>query len=232
MEAIQSAPADVKDRLKASYDAMAPQYNAWTERHHSLRAKYLDKLLALCPQLLEKKSAASNGRVPHVMELGCGSGVPVLSTLLEKNEALRVTALDLSDTQIGFAKENLKAFEPRATFISGDMVRETADTPSSSCTAVVALYSIIHLPQEEQVQIIHGVADWLEKDGCFLACFAKDEAKGLVMEHWLDEKGWMYWSGLGVDGTIKTMEEAGLKVELKEVEEGPEETFLWVIARK
>jgi cyclopropane fatty-acyl-phospholipid synthase-like methyltransferase len=225
MEAAHPAPADVKDRLKASYDAMAPQYNAWTVRHHSLRHKYLDKLCELCPQL-------TSGQNAHVLELGCGAGVPVLSTLLEKNDELKVTALDLSDTQIGLAKENLKEFEPRATFIAGDMVKETADTPPSSCTAVIALYSLIHLSQEEQVEMIQRIAGWLEKDGCFLAVFGKDEAKGMVMEKWLHEKGWVYFSGLGVEGTVKIVEEAGLKVEVKVVEEGPEETFLWVIARK
>ncbi|KAL2210129.1 S-adenosyl-L-methionine-dependent methyltransferase [Sarocladium strictum] len=229
MEAVKNAPSDLKDRLKASYDAMAPQYNAWTVRHHSLRLKYLEKLIELCPQLLGDASA---DRAPHVVELGCGAGVPILNTLLDKNKDLTITALDLSDTQIDLARENLKAYDPRITFIAGDMVKDTTHIAASSCTAVIALYSLIHLAQDEQVVMIKRIADWLEKDGCVLACFGKDETDGIVMPKWLDEKGWMYWSGHGVEGTVKLFEEAGLKLEVKEVQEGKDETFLWVIGRK
>ncbi|KAH8169990.1 methyltransferase domain-containing protein [Sarocladium implicatum] len=230
----QTAPADVKDRLKASYDAMAPQYNQWTEKHHALRHKYLDKLLQLCPQLLRSASGGDGGddASPSVIELGCGSGVPVLSTLLSRNPSLKATAVDLSETQIGLARQNLDAFGSRVNFTAGDMVSSTADTPSGSHTAVIALYSLIHLAQSEQKTMIERIANWLPKGGCFLASFAKDEIEGVVMEKWLDEKGWMYWSGMGVEGTLRVAEESGLEVVVKEVEEGEDETFLWVIAKK
>ena len=226
----QSAPADVKDRLKASYDAMAPQYNQWTEKHHTLRHKYLDKLFELCPQLL---ATGDNGSLsPSVIELGCGAGEPVLSTLLSRNPALKATALDLSETQIELARDNLKAHGSRVEYIAGDMVSSTADAAPGGYTAVIALYSLIHLAQAEQKTMIKRIADWLPKGGCFLASFAKDEIEGVVMEKWLDEKGWMYCSGMGVEGTLRAVEESGLEVLVKEVEVGEDETFLWVIAKK
>ena len=42
-------PNELKERVRASYNAMAPKYNDWTERHHKLRLKYLDDLLEICP---------------------------------------------------------------------------------------------------------------------------------------------------------------------------------------
>ena len=36
---------ELKERVRASYNAIAPEYNDWTERDHKLRLKYLDELL-------------------------------------------------------------------------------------------------------------------------------------------------------------------------------------------
>lgn len=117
-------------------------------------------------------------------------------------------------------------------FIVGDMVKEIVDIFLSFCIVVIVLYSFIYFFQEEQVEMIQCIVGWFEKDGCFFVVFGKDEVKGMVMEKWLYEKGWVYFSGLGVEGMVKIVEEVGLKVEVKVVEEGLEEIFLWVIVRK
>lgn len=225
----QPPPPDVKSRLKASYDAMAPQYNAWTQKHNVLRMKYLDLLFKHCPGL---DSGHETGHVPSVLELGCGAGVPVLPTLMERNKELRILATDISDTQINLAKENLKGLEDNIEFVAGDMVEVTKNIPPNAYTAIIALYSIIHLSQPDQQVMIKRIAEMLEPGGCFLASFGKDEEKGVVFDTWLDKEGWMFWSGMGVEGTVRALEESGMEVQVKVVEEGEDETFLWVIARK
>ena len=36
---------ELEERVRASYNAIAPEYKDWTERDHKLRLKYLDELL-------------------------------------------------------------------------------------------------------------------------------------------------------------------------------------------
>lgn len=222
-------PADYKDRLKASYDAIAVEYNAWTEeRHHHIRLKYLDELLDRVPKLGAASSRdASNAAV---LELGAGAGKPFLYELLARTAPqVTATANDLSDTQIGLARVNLEGFAGRVMCQAGDMM--ALDFSPGSLTAVVALYSLIHLAREEQAAMLVKISGWLEPGGVLVATFnLGDEA--VVYEHWLHEKGWMYWSGLGVEGTKKKLAEVGLKVEKAEIEGDEEEKFLWIIARK
>ncbi|KAI6781137.1 uncharacterized protein J7T54_002493 [Emericellopsis cladophorae] len=47
-----------------------------------------------------------------------------------------------------------------------------------------------------------------------------------------NKKDCMFWSGMGVEGTLKVLKEAGFSLESSKVEGDKEETFLWVIAMK
>lgn len=220
------APADVKDRLRASYNAIAPQYNTWTERHHHIRHTYLEELLQHCPELV-----SADGQKRQILELGCGAGEPFLSSLLSRAPTVHAHANDLSDAQVDLARKNLAAYEGRVDFHPGDMMK--LDFPPGSLTVVVALYSIIHLSQEEQKEIVRRVGEWLAPGGVFLSTFNEEEVSGIVSEKWIDEEGWMFWSGLGKDGTVKALEKiGGLKVEKMESTGDSEEKFLWAIARK
>ncbi|KAJ4138457.1 hypothetical protein NW768_002291 [Fusarium equiseti] len=220
-------PNEVKERIRASYNAIAPKYNDWTERHHELRLRYLDKLLDICPQLASGVGTSKES----VLELGCGSGSPFLTTLLARAPLVQVYANELSDVQIDLARGHLADYGNRVKFCPGDMMR--LEFPQGSLTAVVALYSIIHLPQDEQKEIIKRIGDWLAPGGIFLATFTAEEAPSIVDEKWHDDKGWMFWSSLGQEVLTKTLtEDAKLGIENVVLEGDEEEKFLWVIAKK
>lgn len=220
-----SAPPDLKSRLKASYDAIAPRYNAWTTPHSATRLRYLAQLL---PHLPAFPSPAA------VLELGCGNGVPVTQTLLAHHAAVTVTANDLSTAQVALARANLlQAGDNRVTLVEGDML--DMDVAEASLDAVVAMYSVIHLPRDEQVVMLGRIARWLKPGGWLLANFGAREEVGSEARHWLGEdEGWMFWSGWGVEGTVGKVREAGLEVVVQETEvdvvDG--QTFLWILARK
>ncbi|KAI6087141.1 methyltransferase domain-containing protein [Hypoxylon rubiginosum] len=224
----QAVPSDLKDRLKASYDAIAPEYNEWTVRHHAQRLQYLEKILA---PLLDSNPS---GQL-RVLELGCGSGVPVTEKLLSYAN-VHVTANDISTAQIELARAHLLGSaeanaSERLDLVEGDMTK--LEFPDGSLDAVVAFYSIIHLPREEQTEMIGKIARWLKPGGYFLANFSQGEAESVVMDKWLGEKGWAFWSGWGKEATLKIVEEAGLHVELGEVSgHDTKELFLWVIAKR
>jgi SAM-dependent methyltransferase len=218
---------ELKERMRASYNAIAPKYNDWTERHHELRLRYLDKLIDVCPQLTSSVDCSKKS----VVELGCGSGSPFLNALLARAPLVQAYANELSDVQLDLARGHLAEYGNRVKFCPGDMMG--LEFPPGSLTAVVALYSIIHLPQDEQKEMIKRIGDWLAPGGTFLATFTAEEASSIVDEKWHDDKGWMFWSSLGQDKLTKTLtEDVGLVIENAVLDGDEEEEFLWVIARK
>ena len=227
-EPLYNPPADLKSRLKASYDAIAPGYNEWTIPHSTTRLHYLDQLLARLPTTTTTTSSTP----VSVLELGCGSGVPVTQKLLS-HPNFSVTANDLSSAQLALARASLLPDPPgRLTLLEGDML--ALAFPPATFDAVVGMYSIIHLPRAEQVEMLYKIVAWLKPGGWVLANFAAEELVGREMQKWLgEEEGWMFWSGWGSEGTVEKVREAGLEVVVQEtVEDVVDVRFLWILARK
>ena len=217
-------PPDLKSRQKASYDAMANIYNDWTNRHNPLRLRFIEQLCTLCPQLLDTTQASK------LLELGCGRGTPTLDTLLSRNPSLSVVANDMSEAQMHEAKQNLAAYANRVELMPGDMTK--LEFKVGSFTAVVALYTFLHVPREEQVDMFRKIALWLKPGGHLLCNFSREEIHGRVYDKWLDDKGWMYESGFGAEGTATKLREAGLEVVHQSDEGDNEESFVWFILKK
>lgn len=221
-----TVPENLKQRMKDSYDAIAPKYNAWTSTNFEWRLKFLDMLLPLL------KNTDSAPKKISVLELGCGCGLPVTQKLLSQDN-FHVTANDLSSSQIAAAKENLasEGVGERLTLVEGDMAALTF--PDQSLDAVVGMYSLCHLPLAEQEELVGKIAQWLKPGGHFLANFSEEAISGQVNEQWLDEKGWMYWSGFGAEVTPGKIEKAGLEIVVSEVEkDAVSGSFIWIIAKK
>ncbi|MCJ1228152.1 hypothetical protein MMC12_004813 [Toensbergia leucococca] len=232
LKPLYDLPADLKSRLKASYDAIAPRYNEWTIPHSTTRLRYLDQLLDRLPAT----TTSSPSTPVSVLELGCGCGVPVTQKLLS-HPNFSVTANDLSSAQLALARTSLLPDPPgpahgRLTLLEGDML--ALDFTPATFDAVVGMYSIIHLPRAEQVEMLRKIVAWLKPGGWVLANFAAEESAGREIQNWLqEEKGWMFWSGWGSEGTVEKVREAGLEVVLQEtVEDVVDAKFLWILARK
>ncbi|KAI0529916.1 S-adenosyl-L-methionine-dependent methyltransferase [Xylaria digitata] len=222
-------PENMKERLKASYDAMAPIYNEWTIPHSKQRMAYLDKALGYLNQQKLPET-------PTFLELGCGCGLPVTKALLAHDGA-KVIANDLSDAQISLAKENLISGPEdetahRLELVQGDMT--TLAYPNGSLDLVVAFYSIIHLPRTEQEALLERITQWLKPGGYLVANFSTEEMESGVLEKWLDDRGWMFWSGWGQEKTLEKMKKAGMEVLVADVAEDvlDRSSFLWVIAKR
>jgi SAM-dependent methyltransferase len=213
---------DPKALIERSYNIIAPQYLEWTTARStrtSTRLHYLHKLKAAIPA----KS--------KILDLGCGAGVPCTQFFVAQGHD--VTGVDISAAQIDLAREHVP--QPRR-LVHGDMM--ALEFPAESFNVVVAFYSIIHLPKQEQGGLVRKIQEWLVGGrGLFLGNFVTAEGDSVETD-WLEDGADMFWSGLGVEGTrgMFSSEAPGLEVLLDEVvveEVGSgEERFHWVMARK
>ncbi|KAL2158179.1 hypothetical protein VTH06DRAFT_4747 [Thermothelomyces fergusii] len=245
-------PADLKERIKESYDAIAPVYNQWTLLHQARRMHYTTRLLELLrADRRQKDDSGGDGKEKEekqegegmdfvmlsgmrVLEVGCGTGVPVLEILLAKE--MDTIGVDISATQIAFAREHfpIQTATGQAVWEQKDMME--LSYPPGEFDIIIGLYSLIHLPREEQTAILQRAHGWLKAGGMLMINFPREELQGDVMEHWLDqEKGWMFWSSWGEEKMMQIIEDLeGMEVLLREVTEtdDADPAFVWVIARK
>ena len=249
-------PENLKPRLKASYDAIAETYNAWAGKSLPVRLAQLDRFLA--------RFVAELAPAPDAPQEGRGGGPrrrrrraprarlrlrpPVAARLLEAAPRARLTANDLSATQVALARANLlaalarsptaagasaeEALAARVAFEAGDMM--ALSFPPRSLAGVVGFYSLIHLPRAEQAELVGRVYGWLAPGGLLVANFAAEEMESSIVEKWLKhEDGWMFWSSWGAEGTIKVFEDVGFEILSKEIKEDVvDASFLWLLARK
>jgi ubiquinone/menaquinone biosynthesis C-methylase UbiE len=120
-----------------------------------------------------------------ILDLGCGCGIPTSSILASKYE---ITGIDISPVQITRAKNLI----PQANFLCADMTK--IDFPAASFNAVVAFYSIIHVPLDEQPGLLQKVYQWLTQDAYFMVIVGDRDFSGTEND-WLGVKdAKMYWS--------------------------------------
>ncbi|MEU3891822.1 class I SAM-dependent methyltransferase [Streptomyces sp. NPDC029041] len=142
-----------------------------------------------------------------MLDLGCGSGAPVVRDLVAAGH--HVTGVDISEVQIQQAQKLV----PQADFIMADAT--SVDFPGGSFDAVVSLYALIHIPQDEQLPLLERIATWLRPGGWFLCSTGQHEWTGMD-ENWLDSGVAMWWSHADADTDRAWITRAGLTVEQEE----------------
>jgi SAM-dependent methyltransferase len=212
-DARRGAPRDPKRLVAAGYDTIAERYLEWSAlRPSAVRLHYLDRAIQLIPP------------DANVLELGCGAGIPMTRALAADR---RVTGVDISAAQIEMARRNV----PAATFIEQDMT--TLDFPSASFDAVVAFYSLTHVPRNEQPALLRAIRGWLRPGGVFIASMGADASPDEVEEDWLGVP--MFFSHFGARRNRRMVEESGLVVDEARIEIEPEDRhdarFLWIVGR-
>ncbi len=144
----------------------------------------------------------------RVVDLGCGCGVPVARDLTAAGH--RVTSVDVSEVQIRRARHLV----PAGTFIRADAT--TVQLPSESYHAVVALYSLIHMPLSAQPALLRAIAGWLVVDGLLLLSAGWGAWTGSETG-WLGGDATMLWSHADVATYRRWLGEAGFQVVAEEL---------------
>lgn len=145
--------SDVRDRLRAGYDAVAEEYAR--RIYDELAHKPLDR------ELLDRFAAAVRGVGP-VADVGCGPG-HVARYLHERG--VDVVGIDLSDGMVALARRLNEGIEFRA----GDMTR-LADA-DATWAGIVCWYSILHVPRGEVVAALRELGRVLRPGGLLLLAF-------------------------------------------------------------
>lgn len=197
-----------KRLVEDGYDRIAEQYLASKEP--------LDPAaLALLAALVRDLSPDA-----PVLDLGCGAGVPVTRWLAERHP---VTGVDVSARQLALARQHA----PAATLLKADMT--ALDFPPATFGAVVALYSIIHLPRGEHFPLLARIHRWLRPGGGFLASWAEAAWEGEERD-WLGWGAPMWWGHYGRETNLALLRRAGFAIEAAETRVA--DKWLWVLARK
>ena len=208
-----SHSADPKQVVQAGYDQIAESYRDWVQSERSeARLRYtgilLDRLLAGA----------------RVLDLGCGAGGPTTQALAERFD---VTGVDISAQSIGLARRTI----PQAHFLLADMAG--LDFPPGTFDAVVAFYSLIHVPRQEQSGLLCRIASWLRPGGLLVATMGTGPTEG-DYDDFLGAP--MYWSSFDGETNRRLVVQTGLEIvsaqEEAEIEHGQPVTFLWIVARK
>jgi SAM-dependent methyltransferase len=139
----------------------------------------------------------------QLLDLGCGCGVPLAREMARRG--IGVTGVDISEIQIARARELV----PNATFIEADAC--DVDFDSAAFDAICSLYTLIHLPHDEQRLVIERIGRWLKPGGILLATVGHTAWTG-TQDNWLGGSAPMWWSHPD-QATYRTwIESAGLTV--------------------
>jgi SAM-dependent methyltransferase len=200
---------DPKSIVATGYDLIAESY---LERYGRslVRDQWLGKLITRLPT----KS--------RVLDLGCGSGVPVALELARHGHD--VVGIDGSARQVSLARLNVSD----AHFIHADMTR--VEVAPSSFDAVAAFYSITHVPRDEHAELLRRIVSWLKPGGVFLASLGADQSANW-RGSWLGAE--MFFSHYGAELNERLVRQAGFNIEEAAVvnQDNEDGRFLWVAAR-
>jgi cyclopropane fatty-acyl-phospholipid synthase-like methyltransferase len=95
---------------------------------------------------------------PTVLDLGCGSGVPIDAYLAAKGA--RLTGVDFSVKHLVLARRNV----PSGRYIEADF--STVDLGAGRFDTVVSLYAIFHIPRDEHKALLEKIAGALKDGAC------------------------------------------------------------------
>jgi SAM-dependent methyltransferase len=183
-----------EDLVRAGYDALSHHYRGDDDSAE----EYGPWLADLQTQLPDHGD---------VLDIGCGCGLPVARCLASAGH--RVTGVDISDVQI----ERARRLVPDATFIRADAAQ--LHFPPGSFDAIVCLYTLIHMPLDQQPRLLRSIAEWLRPGGWLLATTGQDAWTG-TQDNWLGGPATMWWSHADAATYRSWLQQAGLEVTVQQ----------------
>lgn len=200
---------DPRRVVGSGYDAIAERYAQALRSGRGPETyfrRFLDRVLDLVPE---------RGRV---LDLGCGAGL-ITAELTARS---RVVGIDISAMQLDLARRNA----PAAAFVRADMT-DLAFVPRSF-DAVVAFWTLIHVPRTFHPALIARIHGWLEPGGLFAGTLGSGDNPAEMIPDFHGAP--MYWSHFDADTNRQLLRDAGFRLMQADEIEDEGEIPLWVIA--
>jgi cyclopropane fatty-acyl-phospholipid synthase-like methyltransferase len=156
----------------------------------------------------------------RVLDVGCGSGIPIDTYLTAKGYA--VIGIDISPRQVELASESV----PDARFEVRDML--DLGGGEFSVDAVVSFYAIFHTPRESHAGTLRTLSSYLPPGGLMLVTMGAGEWEGEEEFHGAP----MWWSHYGADTNRELIEGAGLRVISEDIDRSGDERHQVILAEK
>jgi ubiquinone/menaquinone biosynthesis C-methylase UbiE len=106
----------------------------------------------------------------HILDVGCGAGIPTAKFLVERR--IKVTGIDLSDTMLNLARDNV----PNAEFIKMDM--NELKFEENTFDGIISVFALFHVPKEKHSSIFKQFFNIIKPGGILLINTGISESEG------------------------------------------------------
>ena len=192
---------------RAPYDLIAERWGQERTQSQFHERQYVERFI-------ERLDARG-----HVLDLGCGVGVPIGRYLLD--HGYRITGVDASSEMLRLARQNC----PEAQLIAGDM---TSIDLSDRYDGIVAWDSIFHVPKTEHTALFRMMHSWLKPEAPILLSLGGSEDEFIAAMFDVD----FFYSGHSPDVSIALLRESGFEILLSEIDDPSSRGHLAVLCRK
>jgi len=156
----------------------------------------------------------------HILDVGCGAGIPTAKFLVKRG--LKVSGIDLSDTMLNLARQNV----PSAEFLKMDM--NELEFEENVFDGIVSVYTLFHVPKKDHLKIFRKFFKILKPEGILLINTGILESEGISNFFGVP----MFWSNFSPKNTLDLVKKAGFSIISEEILERGGEYQYWIYAKK
>lgn len=177
-------------------------------------------------QVLDSFAARMDAPAGKLLDLGCGAGEPFALFFVDRGWT--VTGVDFSKRMLALAAK----YVPEMHTVCADM-REV-DFDPGQFNAVTAIYSLFHIPGNDQTVLLNKIYRWLCPHGKVLFTYATKEYTGSTefdgYKEFMGKR--LFYSHKSPEKLYADLQDIGFNIEATDYRNIGNETFLWVTAGK
>jgi SAM-dependent methyltransferase len=184
-----------RDLVRRGYDAISYAYRSDRGQSDPSRSETTATYRGWITDLATRLDSGA-----RVLDIGCGAGVPADRLMVDAG--LDVTGVDISQVQV----DRARVLVPEATFVCCDIVDFRLEPQTFD--AIVSLYTLIHIPLEDQRVLLSRSLAALRPGGLFLAIVGHEHWSGV--ENYLGAP--MFWEHTDTATNLAWLREEGFEV--------------------
>ncbi|MFX1552266.1 MAG: class I SAM-dependent methyltransferase [Promethearchaeota archaeon] len=156
----------------------------------------------------------------HVLDVGCGAGIPTAKFLIERG--IKVTGIDLSDKMLNLARENVT----KARFIKMDI--NNLDFKENTFDGIISVYTLFHVPKKNHFEIFQEFFRILKPAGILMINTGVSESEGTSIFFGVP----MFWSNFNPKTTLYLIKKTGFSIISEAILERGGEYQYWIFGKK